>query len=90
MHLASNRAGRYLPIYLGISMSTIYAGRAPIRGLGYRQFSMLEFALRYPGWHSLAPKGDMRLAESLARRKVIELSRETRQFRFCDTREVQS
>lgn len=74
-------------------MNTIYAGAAPIRRLGKHQFNMLEFALRYPGWHSLGGTGsphglEKRTALSLERRGVLELAKHSGdygrdwQFRF--------
>lgn len=64
-------------------MATIYAGGKPMRGLGARQFRAVEFALRYPGWHTFR-SDSARVMRSLAARGVIELAGD--QFRFCDSR----
>lgn len=68
-------------------MATIYAGGKPIKGLGRNMFHTLEFALKYPGWHSVGRDTATRAAVArLTKRKLIEYSRATEQFRFDDTR----
>lgn len=66
-------------------MNVIHAGRSPIRRLGAVQFRILEFALKYPGWHTCGRhRSTRRAVVSLARRQVLALAGD--QFRFCDTR----
>lgn len=62
----------------------IYAGGKPIKRLGKHQAKLLEFALLFQGWHSISKK-DKPIAESLAKRKLLEVNGD--QFRFKDTRE---
>lgn len=66
-------------------MNTIYAGKAPIYRLGAHQFRLLEFAPRYPGWHTVGRDRMARRAlASLVRRRLVETVGD--QFRFLDTR----
>lgn len=65
-------------------MTRIFAGGKPIKGLGEHQSNLLEFALIFPGWHSIGKKNKS-LVESLVKRKLLEVN-EHEQFRFKDTR----
>ena len=68
-------------------MTVGHAGRSPIRRLGSVQFRILDFALKYPGWHTCGrDRSTRRALVSLARRQVIALAGD--QFRFCDTRQA--
>ena len=59
----------------------------PIVTRGEHQTRMLDFALRYQGWHSVGKdKRTMRALDSLVRMRVIEHDSTTEQFRFRDTR----
>lgn len=64
---------------------TIWHGRAtPARAVGRHQCRMLDFALRFPGWHTMAPdRTTRRAAAGLARRGCIEIAGD--QFRFHRT-----
>jgi hypothetical protein len=64
----------------GKASHTIYAGAKPIRGLSDAQFRLAEFALKYPGWHSLGGSGhpnspEKRTARSLERKGCLEIAR---------------
>jgi len=73
---------------------TIWSGRAlPLR-MSAAQFHLHDFALRYPGWHTLGGTGNprgrhKRTALSLERMGVLELARHSGeygrdwQFRTC-------
>jgi len=63
-------------------MYTIFAGSAPIKNLGRRQYNLLDFALRFPGWHTYRGVVAKRAVKSLEKRGVIEHSESTQQFRF--------
>jgi hypothetical protein len=59
----------------------------PIVTRGEYQTRMLDFALRYPGWHSVTKdRRTMRALDSLVKMRVIEHNPVTQQFRYSDTR----
>ncbi len=52
------------------------------RGMGKRMKKALDFIRQCNGWHGYHPnRPTVRALRSLARRKLIELSEETEQFR---------
>lgn len=60
----------------------IYYGAAKPFRLSERQYNMHDFAVRFPGWHSLGGSGhpcspEKRTAEALERMGSIELARHT-------------
>lgn len=66
-------------------MTKIFAGRRPITKLGKHQSNLLEFALKFPTWHSIVKKNKP-IVESLVKRKLLEVN-EYDQFRFKDSRD---
>lgn len=62
---------------------TIYYGAAkPIKAVGKNQCHLLEFAEKYPGWHSYAKdRATLKALEGLKRKKCIETNQHG-QFRF--------
>jgi hypothetical protein len=55
---------------------TIYAGAKPIKNMGPRQYAMALFALKYPGWHTVANSNRGRgVATSLEMRGCIKIAR---------------
>lgn len=68
----------------------LYTGSAagPLTLRGTHQTRLAQFALRWQGWHSYSPN-DRATARALARLealRVLEVSRDTQQFRWNDTR----
>lgn len=61
------------------------AGSVTVRGK--HCIRLASFALRYPGWHTMAKdRTTLRAVSSLVRLRIVETSGD--QFRWNDTREV--
>lgn len=63
---------------------TIYAGQSrPLKARGKNQCRLLDFAFRFPGWHSYKPdRSTLQALAGLERKGILEVSRETLQFRL--------
>lgn len=67
-----------------LSMATIYAGGKPITGLNLKQFDLLSFALRYPGYHDIGVNTATVL--QLERKSLVKVNKARTQYKFEDTR----
>ena len=63
---------------------TIYAGQTrPLKARGKNQCHLLDFAYRFPGWHSYkTDRPTLQAIAGLERKGLLEVSRETLQFRI--------